>query len=88
MDKPLILEINDFLNDLAEVINKYSGKIPCSVMLDKINDITEGYEIFNQPFEEFESSNVDLCVIDAFPGMDIEEIKQKAEKMADNVVII
>lgn len=54
----------------------------------KINDITEGYEIFNQPFEEFESSNVDLCVIDAFPGMDIEEIKQKAEKMADNVVII
>jgi hypothetical protein len=31
---------------------------------------------------------VDLCVIDAFPGMDIEEIKQKAEKMADNVVII
>lgn len=54
----------------------------------KINDITEGYEIFNQPFEEFESSNVDLCVIDAFPGMDIGEIKQKAEKMADNVVII
>ena len=54
----------------------------------KINDITEGYEIFNLPFEEFESDHVDLCVIDAFPGMDIEEIKEKAEKMADNVVII
>lgn len=53
-----------------------------------MNDISEGYEIFNQPFEEFESDNVDLCVIDAFPGMDIEEIKEKAEKMADNVVII
>ena len=69
-------------NDInPEMINALENNL-------KINDITEGYEIFNQPFEEFESSNVDLCVIDAFPGMDIEEIKQKAEKMADNVVII
>jgi tRNA G37 N-methylase Trm5 len=69
-------------NDInPEMINALENNL-------KINDITEAYEIFNQPFEEFESSNVDLCVIDAFPGMDIEEIKQKAEKMADNVVII
>ena len=69
-------------NDInPEMINALENNL-------KINDITEGYEIFNQPFEEFESGNVDLCVIDAFPGMDIEEIKQKAEKMADNVVII
>lgn len=63
MDKPLILEINDFLNDLAEVINKYSGKIPCSVMLDKINDITEIVKErskleFLQAKKEYEESEV------------------------------
>ncbi len=54
----------------------------------EINDIDDGYEIFNESFEELNTDNVDLCVIDAFPGMDIEEITQKAEKIADNVVII
>ena len=41
-----------------------------------------------QSFEELKTDKVDLCVIDAFPGMDIEDITQKAEKIADNVVII
>lgn len=54
----------------------------------EINGIDGGYEIFNEAFEELDVDNVDLCVIDAFPGMDIEEITKKAEKIADNVVII
>ena len=54
----------------------------------EINDISGGFEIHNESFEDLEVGNVDLCVIDAFPGMDIEEITKKAEKIADNVVII
>ena len=54
----------------------------------KINDVGDGYEIFNESFEELDIGHVDLCVIDAFPGMDISEITQKAEKIADNVLII
>ena len=33
-------------------------------------------------------NNADLCVIDAFPGVDVEEIVKKAEKMAENVIVI
>ena len=54
----------------------------------KINDISENYEIYNKSFEDLEMGNVDLCVIDAFPGADISQIKEKAEKIADNVFII
>ncbi|MEE1135032.1 MAG: SAM-dependent methyltransferase [Methanobrevibacter sp.] len=54
----------------------------------KINDLDGGFEIFNESFEELDVGHVDLCVIDAFPGMDISEITQKAEKIADNVLII
>lgn len=54
----------------------------------KINDVGDGYEIFNESFEELDVGHVDLCIIDAFPGMDISEITQKAEKIADNVLII
>ena len=54
----------------------------------EINGIFEGYKIFNQAFEDLECGNVDLCVIDAFPGVDVEEIVKKAEKIADNVVVI
>lgn len=65
MDKPLILEINDFLNDLAEVINKYSGKIPCSVILDKLDDITEVVKErsrleYLQAKKEYEESEVNV----------------------------
>ena len=54
----------------------------------KLNDITEGYEIYNESFEDLDVGNVDLCVIDAFPGFDLEEITNKAEKIADNVFVI
>ena len=54
----------------------------------EINDISEGYEIYNHAFEDLEVGNVDLCIIDAFPKADIEEITEKAQKIADNVVII
>lgn len=54
----------------------------------EINDVKGDYEIHNHAFEDLEIDHVDLCVIDAFPGMDISEIQEKAEKMADNVIII
>ena len=54
----------------------------------EINDISKGYEIYNHAFEDLEVGNVDLCIIDAFPKADIEEITEKAQKIADNVVII
>lgn len=54
----------------------------------EINEIDGGYEIFNEVFEELDVDKVDLCLIDAFPGMDIDEITEKAEGIADNVVII
>ncbi|MBR1611507.1 MAG: 50S ribosomal protein L11 methyltransferase [Methanobrevibacter sp.] len=54
----------------------------------KLNGIEEGFEIYNESFEDLSVEHADLCVIDAFPGADIEEITKKAEKIADNVVII
>ena len=53
-----------------------------------INGIKEGFEIRNESFEDLDVDHADLCVIDAFPGVDISEITEKAEKIADNVVII
>ena len=54
----------------------------------EINGIEKGFEIHNSAFEDLEFEHVDLCVIDAFPGVDIDEITKKAEEIADNVVII
>ena len=54
----------------------------------EINGINEGFEIHNHAFEDLDVEHVDLCVIDAFPGVDIEDITKKAEEIADNVVII
>ena len=54
----------------------------------EINEIADGFEIYNEAFEDLKIDNVDLCVIDGFPGMDLEEITKKAEKISDNVVII
>ena len=54
----------------------------------EINGICEGYEISNQAFEDLECEHADLCVIDAFPGVDIGKIVEKAEKMAADVVVI
>lgn len=54
----------------------------------EINGIEKGFEIHNSAFEDLEFEHVDLCVIDAFPGVDIDDITKKAEEIADNVVII
>lgn len=54
----------------------------------EINGISDGYEIFNEAFEYLELGDADLCVIDAFPGVDVEEIVKKAERMAENVIVI
>ena len=54
----------------------------------EINDVVEDFEIRNEAFEELNIDKTDLWVIDAFPGMDIEDITKKAERIADNVVII
>ena len=54
----------------------------------KINGIEDGFEIFNESFEDLSVDYADLCIVDAFPGADIEQITEKAEKIADNVVII
>ena len=54
----------------------------------KLNEIAEGFEIHNEPFEDLDVGNAELCVIDAFPGSDISEITEKAEKIANNVLVI
>ena len=54
----------------------------------EINNISDGFEIYNQSFEELNIDKVDLCVIDAFPGVNLDEIIKKAEIIADNVFII
>ncbi len=54
----------------------------------EINGIDDGYEIHQGAFEDLDVEHADLCVIDAFPGVDISQIRQKADEIADNVVII
>ena len=54
----------------------------------EINDIDDGFEIHNEAFEDLKVEHADLCVIDAYPGVDISEITEKAEEIADNVIII
>ena len=54
----------------------------------EVNGINEGYEIYNEAFEDLEIEHADLCVIDAFPKDDTSEIIKKAEKIADTVLVI
>ncbi len=54
----------------------------------EINDVNDGFEIYNEAFEDLDVEHADLCVIDAYPGADISEITKKAEMIADNVIII
>ena len=54
----------------------------------EINDVGDGFEIYNEAFEDLVVDKADLCVIDAYPGVDLSEITKKAEEIADNVVII
>ncbi len=44
MEKPLILEISDFAEELTDVVNKYCERIPFSIMLDKISMIQRAVE--------------------------------------------
>ena len=53
----------------------------------KINNINN-FEIRNDAFEDLKIDHVNLCVIDAFPAAEINEIIKKAEKIADNVLVI
>ena len=54
----------------------------------ELNDVSKGYEIYNEAFEDLDVEHADLCVIDAYPGADISKNKKKAENIADNVIII
>lgn len=54
----------------------------------ELNNISQNFEIHNKAFEELEVEKVDLCIIDAFPSTDTTEIIKKAEKIADNVLVI
>lgn len=54
----------------------------------EINDVGDGFEIYNEAFEDLVVDKADLCVIDAYPGADLSEITKKAEEIADYVVII
>ena len=54
----------------------------------EINDVGDGFEIYNEAFEDLVVDKADLCVIDAYPGVDLSEITKKAEEIADYVVII
>lgn len=55
----------------------------------KLNGIDEDkYEIYNMPFEDLKIENADLCVIDSFPQSDDEKIIEKADSIADNVLVI
>ena len=54
----------------------------------EINEIDKNYEIYNQKFEDLEVEKCDLCVIDSYLDTDIDEIIKKAERIADNVLII
>ena len=54
----------------------------------EVNGTKEGYEIYNEAFEDLDIEHVNLCIIDAFPNDDASEIIKKAEKIADNILII
>ena len=52
------------------------------------NNIDGNYEILNCPFEDLDMTGLDLCIIDMYPGANIEKIKEKANKIASDVLII
>ena len=54
----------------------------------EINDVSDGFEITNCAFEDLKINHVNLCIVDAFPTMDLDEIIKKAEEISDNVFII
>ena len=60
------------------------------MILEEMDSKIEASEIQDDTklFEDLEIEKCDLCVIDSYPQADIEEIIKKAEKIADNVLII
>lgn len=52
------------------------------------NNIDGNYEILNCAFEDLDMTGLDLCIIDMYPGANIEKIKEKANKIANDVLII
>ena len=63
-------------------------KVIFNDVYSEANEILGNYEMYNKAFEDLEIEKCDLCVIDSYPQADIEEIIKKAEKIADNVLII
>lgn len=54
----------------------------------ELNNITNDFEIYNEPFEDLDIGHVDFCVIDAYPKFDTSKVVEKAKKLADNVLLI
>ena len=55
----------------------------------KLNNIEDDlYEIYNESIEDLTVPNVDLAIIDAFPGVDISEIEEKLAGVSKNIFII
>ena len=55
----------------------------------KVNNIDENnYEILNNAFEDLQFCNLDLCIIDAFPNSNLDDICKHAEKISNNVFLI
>lgn len=57
-----------------------------NLMLNGISE--DSYEIHNEPIESLEVPNVDLAVIDAFPGVDIGDIEKKLSDVSGDIIII
>lgn len=57
-----------------------------NLMLNGISE--DSYEIHNEPIESLEIPNVDLAVIDAFPGVDIEDIEKKLTDISRDIIVI
>ncbi|MDO5848410.1 MAG: 50S ribosomal protein L11 methyltransferase [Methanobrevibacter sp.] len=55
----------------------------------KLNNISEdSYEIYNEPIETLSVPHVDLAIIDAFPNVDVSDIKDKLETVSENILEI
>ena len=71
------------------IFNDINPKL-VEITLDNIitNNIDGNYEILNCAFEDLDITGLDLCIIDMYPGANIEKIKEKANKIANDVLII
>ena len=81
---PFVYETEDFA-----AFNDINPKL-VEITKDNIitNNIVGNYEILNCAFEDLDMTGLDLCIIDMYPGANIEKIKEKANKIASDVLII